>query len=509
MRTMPYKDVLWAVAVKMGLDPTRDLHGEHADALAIYINSWVRRLWHNADWPEWTRTEPRSPDARHMVSWDEPFPPPPPGVDSRISRVLKVYLNDPDITPPPLEITPRFSDVGIHCGFEHGTQVWIKFQPPPPQYTAQVWDAQRTYNRGELAYSPISGECYKSKSSSNQNHNPAGDRGMSAPPLTVNAIQEYMPDSPGRPGQSQINEIQVTAGNVIGSHTVLVIATAPPTNGSTIVTVTHDTGAGETLATITATLAAALTAAPGMAGFTITTPGSATTIRLEKAAGPFAVSQAYSKVPTGPSVITTWFPVKAVQTYIPTVPFVAGTAQIMELQLSDTQALPFATYTLLFHDFAGLEHVLEYVNPERNSSVEVLQGIVFELQRLADLEPDGDPFWDGILAAIDTTTLRLQFAIRNRFSLDATMTLAGSPWWDWIHFPACLADPVIRGGEADGIREEGQSDKANSEEMAAGAEASNEQAPTWQPLPFDPLTDQTRPAPRYKIAGAAAPTQKG
>jgi hypothetical protein len=83
-------------------------------------------------------------------------------------------------------------------------------------------------------------------------------------------------------------------------------------------------------------------------------------------------------------------------------------------------------------------------------------------------------------------------------------------WWDLIEFPLALADPVIRGGEADGIREEGQSDKANQEEMAAGAEASNEQAPTWQPLPFDPLTDQNRPAPRYKIAPlSGAPTQKG
>lgn len=507
MRTIPYKDVLWAVAVKMGLDPTKDLHGEHADALAIYINSWVRRLWHNADWPEWTRTEPRSPDARHMVSWDEPFPPPPPGVDSRISRVLKLYLNDPDITPPPLEITPRFSDVGIHCGFEHGTQVWIKFQPPPPQFTAQPWDSQTSYNRGQLAYSPITGECYKSKSSGNQNHNPAGDRGMDGPPLTVEAVQEYMPDSPGIVGKTQITEIQVIAANVVGSHTVLVIATAPPTNGSTIVTVTHDTAGGETLATVTSALVAALTAAPGMAGFTITIV-TGTTIRLEKA-GNFIVNQAYTKAPGGPVVTTTWFPIKGVQTYIADIPFVPGQPQIVNLKLSATQALPLATYSLLFHDFAGEEHLLEYVNPERNSAVEVLEGIVFELQRLAAIEPGGDPFWDAIYTAIDPATLTLQFQIRDRFSMDATMTPAGSPWWDWIHFPLALADPVIRGGEADGIREQGQSDKANQEEMAAGAEASNEQAPTWQPLPFDPLTDQTRPTPRYKIAGSAGPTQKG
>lgn len=509
MRTVPFKDVLWAVAVKMGLDPTRDLHGEHAAALAIYINSYVRRFWHNADWPEWTRTEPRSPDARHMVSWDEPFPPPPAGVDSRISRVLKVYLNDPDITPPPLEITPRFSDVGIHCGFQHGAQVWIKFQPPPPQYTAEPWDSNKTYAKGGLTYSPTTGECYKSKSNSNQNHNPAGDRGMDAPPLTVNLVQEYMPDSPGLPGQDQITEIQVTNGNQIGSHIVLIIATAPPTNGASNVTVTHDTGAGETLATITTALAAALTAAPGMAGITVTVPAgsSNTTIRLQKA-GTFIVSQAYAKVPVGPALITTWFPVKGVQSYVPDVPFVPGVPQIAELKLSATQALPLATYTLLFHDFAGVEHVLEYVNPERNSAIEVLQGIVFELQRLADLEPGGDPFWDVIFTAIDPATLTLQFQIRNRFSLGATMTPAGSPWWEWIHFPACLEDYVIRGGEADAIREQGQSDNANNEETAAGGGASQEQVPTWQPLTFDPLTDQARPTPRYKITGQE-PAKKG
>lgn len=509
MRTIPFKEVLWAVAVKMGLDPTRDLHGEHADALTVYINSYVRRYWHNADWPEWTRTEPRTPDARHMVSWDEPFPAPPPGVDSRISRVLKVYLNDPDITPPPLEITPRFSDVGIHCGFEHGAQVWIKFQPPPPQYSAQPWDSKLTYNRGQVVYSPVTGECYASKSSSNQNHNPAGERGMDAPPLNVAMVQEYMPDSPGIVGKHQITEIQIVAGNTLGSHTVLMIheATGPLTDPP-IASVTHDAGAGETLATLTTALAAALTAAPGMAGFTITTVGTpATTIRLERAAT-FLVNQAYAKVPVGPMITTTWFPVKGVQSYIADIPFVAGVPQIMELKLSETQALPLATYSLLFHDFAGTEHLLEYVNPERNSAIEILQGIVFEQQRLADLEPGGDPFWDVIFTAIDPETLTLQFQIRNRFSLSATMEPAGSPWWEWRHFPACLADPVIRGGEADGIREQGQSDKANQEEQASGAEAANEQAPTWQPLTFDPLTDQSKPVPRYKIAGAGA-TQKG
>src|SRR4029077_12099292 len=132
----------------------------------------------------------------------------------------------------------------------------------------------------------------------------------------------------------------------------------------------------------------------------------------------------------------------------------------------------------------------------------VLQGIAFEVLRLAQEEGE-DPFWDGIATFLNTATLTLQFQIRNVFSLDATYTPAGSPWWLPIHFPLDLADHVIRGARASAKDEEGQTDKeAADEQMAAGMAAG--QGLTLPGQAFNALTDQAKPVPRYRIEGPPA-----
>jgi hypothetical protein len=495
MRTLSFRDILWEVAYRMGLDPTSDLLTDQAVALGFYINSVVRQEWHAADWPEWTYTQPRTPDTRHIVNFKAPVIEIP-DVDSRIGRVLKVYLNDPELVQPPLEIAHRLTSDGVHVGFEHGSQVWVKFQPPAPLFTAFPWNGARTYGQGELIYSPVSGQCYESKSNGNLNHNPAGDRGVDPPPLTVEMLQPYRPDSPGFEEQSQITRIDVDFqdAHVIDSISTISIQLIGGGLGSPPVTVNHTAISGETVADVVDALVAALTAAPTLSGLTITSDTGSTppTITLEANLN-FAVTQARVMVP---HELTIYFPVVALQTYVPPVPFVPGQPQVDQLKLADTQALPGATYNLLFHDLAGAAHLLSYVNPDRNAAADVLQGIVLELQFLKHNDPD--PFWLYLTTIMQPDTLTLLFSAYTMFSLDATMVPAGSPWWRVVHFPLALADSVIRGAKASMLSEQGQVDKANSEEQLAGQMAVG-QLNTLEPHPFNTLTDQTKPSPRYRI----------
>ena len=531
MRTIPFKEVLWAVAVKMGLDPTKDLHGEHADALAIYINSWVRRLWHVGDWPEWTRTKKWEVDSRHMVGWEKlPEGTVAGDVDMRLGRVLKVYLNDPEVTPPPLEITPRFSDIGIHCGFEHGRHVWIKFQPPAPQYTAKVWERETTYRRGGLAYSPESGECYFSRSGGNLGNNPAGMQGVTPMPLTVRVTQVAEPETPAIAGRSQITRVtqsQQSLGNYQTQHTWQIL----DGTGAVIGSATYTAAASEPAADILTAIFNLLDANPALSGFTFTRASDTPLALVIEADQWFSVRAYYHEIippsaeqvttggapdetvigedllvvtvgqATAPPIVTIYNTINNVQYFVQAVAFVPAKPQVIELQMSAQQAVAGASYELTFIDISGVLHPVQYVNPGQ-SSVAILQGLMNEIQA------SSDPFFNAMSTAIDPDLVTLTFASFDMVSLNTDIVPVSNAWWDRIEFALCLAEPVIRGGEADAIREEGQSDKANTEEVAAGSEASNEQAPTWQPLAFDPMTDQTRPTPRYKIAGAA-PTQKG
>src|SRR4030095_6801739 len=192
MRIANYRDDgLHAIAWKLGLDPEVSLLKNQAYALASYINAYVRRIWDASDWPEWTiigRFGPQTaPGLEHIVRWNHPpieyIPPPigtgpvpdapaPVGSTPFIGKVLKVYLVDPRTSRLPVDTPFRLEHVGIHCGFEHGNSVWIKFIPRAPKFTGKEWDEAVTYKKDELTYSPLSGQCYKSKSSNNLGHDP-------------------------------------------------------------------------------------------------------------------------------------------------------------------------------------------------------------------------------------------------------------------------------------------------------------------------------------------------
>ena len=164
MQTANFRDeVMFPLAQKMGADPSVDFPPDLAAAYAVFINAWVRRLYPNFDWPEWTLIEQRTPDASHYVDFAQ-------AGQNVIGRVMKVYLADPSIQDAILDIPFRLNANGIHCRFEHGTNVWIKYIQAAPKYTSTPWSATPTYNKGDLVYDPTRGNVYINTELLNHNH---------------------------------------------------------------------------------------------------------------------------------------------------------------------------------------------------------------------------------------------------------------------------------------------------------------------------------------------------
>jgi hypothetical protein len=154
---------MYALAYKMGLDPINDLLDDQAKAYVSFINAWMRRLWDRFDWPEWTVIEQRTPVGHYV----DPA--------QVIGRVLRVYLADPSTVQGVLDTPFKLNAQGIFVGFEHGTNVWIKYIEPAPQFTSTPWASGTTYGLGTLSYEPVGGNVYTSIQASNTNHPPAAN----------------------------------------------------------------------------------------------------------------------------------------------------------------------------------------------------------------------------------------------------------------------------------------------------------------------------------------------
>jgi hypothetical protein len=142
---------MYAVARKMSQDPTIDFSSDDAAAYAAFVNLWVKKTYPLFDWPEWTFISQFTPSA-HYVSYTD--------VAGPIGRVMRVYLRDPQVDRGVLTTPFKMEESGVFCGFEHGTNVWIKFIKPAPQYTSTPWSASVAYAVGNLVYDPASGNCY-------------------------------------------------------------------------------------------------------------------------------------------------------------------------------------------------------------------------------------------------------------------------------------------------------------------------------------------------------------
>src|SRR5438105_10697590 len=189
-RSLNFRDyVLNPIAYKIGLDPRTNFEDSQARAIGTYVNEYVRKTWFTNDWPEWTFFVAAIPDASHVVPYD--YAPAPTDVPSlvpntaTIGRVLSVNIMDPRTTNVPVETTFTERENGVHCGYDHGAYVWIEYMPPPPVFTAELWDAARTYNRGEAIYAPVTGECYASLLDGNVNNDPLDTPSQPIPHKTI------------------------------------------------------------------------------------------------------------------------------------------------------------------------------------------------------------------------------------------------------------------------------------------------------------------------------------
>jgi hypothetical protein len=489
MRTINFRDgVLWAVWRKMGNDPLKSLFRDYAPALVTHINSWVRKLWDATDWPEWTTIIEATPDSEHYVPYDIPV-----SSDEMtpVGRVLKVYLADPDVTPRPLDTPFRLRDRGIHVGFEHGTNVWIKYLPPAPEFTAREWSAAQNYAKGALVYAARTGECYKSKTSGNLGHDPAQD--VIGGTFNTEIIQERIVGIPAGGPQPEVLVIgftDVTPPIVIPPIPVLnayfFIEIIDAETNVQIAFVTHFANGAETLSTILTNLAADLETALG-GTWTATADTTAKTITVTHESN-FTAGLSYYARPAD-YLPRHYFGIVQAQIYLVVTPAIPGQPQITKVSLASAQVVPGSIYTMLIRTGStAVVYTAEYQSIFSDSGSEIIQGLAAAVITL--------PI-DVLIVNLDTELFSMNLSTNSPISVDAFYTPQGSPWWEANLFPLTLAVPVVRGAYADALREEGQTDKAGVEEQAMTADTAVATG-KFMGQTFDVLTDQQKPRSRYR-----------
>lgn len=507
MRTANFRDnVLWAVAYKLGLDPTVNLLRDQARAIASYVNAWVRRLWDAADWPEWTIIAAFVP-ANHIVPYDTVI-----GAEGpQLGRVLKVYLVDPASTPSyALCDTPfRLTADGIHVGFEHGNQVWIKYLPFAPQFTSDEWDVERTYRAGELAYLADTGECYRSIGNNNRGHYP-GDVGRRTP-IGVEVTQEATFNDPGLQAANKIIDIDlstITAPDPAGTiNYVAVCSDTPPV---TLVGIeVYDGAANATPTQIRDGLVALLQGDSAFSAFTITALDNPVRIRLEAALDFSMASTPYSRS-TGTG-LTTYFKVRQIQVLVPGTIGAGGQQQFATVTLAAAQVIPGQTYNLTFVDGNGSKHEVSYTAVAGDTGSQILSGLIAAIETAAGT----DDFFKEVFASIDPTGLSLVIGTDNPVNIDATMQRGPLPpdpappppnppipqpptYWNYVPFPLALVDQVVDGVYSDCLKEQGQPDKAQSEVQAALTD-NQVRVGAFQAPQYDALTEQQKGKSRYAV----------
>lgn len=232
--TTPFKQVLFGVARRLGLDPKINLQQNVADALAGYIAEHVRRAWTLYQWPELCPTERRvyRPEwdadtvyAEGQEVWDcgqrayyrslsdgnrgnpvtgiaeEPSglfveidvqeaPEADASADwvrvtdlvklivwdqpgkTRIGDVLEIWRDDPERAKRPRTVPFLVTTAGIQLASDAPDMVWINFRLRPPEFKATPWKAARTYTSGEMVYFS-DGECYRAAAATAAGESPA------------------------------------------------------------------------------------------------------------------------------------------------------------------------------------------------------------------------------------------------------------------------------------------------------------------------------------------------
>jgi hypothetical protein len=467
MRSVNFRDnVLWPIALKMGLDPLNgNFDDGEARAIGTYINGWVRRAYMTTDISDLKVIAGFTPIS-HIVPYGTPaganasvIPP--------IGKVLRVTLLDPRTVVSPMDVPFNESSNGIYVGFDHGTNVWIEYMPIAPVYTAESWLATKTFGKGDVTYSPRSGECYKSTAAGNRNHDPAGtvtggnysgnDRGDLITEQEQSAVA-YNPGNVEVPKVMRVYINNLTPGPNLPDP-------PPATNewtisifdadGVELAGAIHDSTGSESLAAILTDLRDQL-AAILTSGWTFTLNTTELYMDIENASD-FNIVDRFLFPPEG-------FPVNllkegVIQSYIPSFGSAGGDQQITKVTIPDNAVIEGATYYLTFVDAGGVTHEVSYVATATDSGAQIVVGLTTAIQTAAAT----DTFFALSNSNVDPSTSSLRIS-SPQASVDAPYRPPASPWWDLVPFPLELVDMVIRGANADVLKEWGQSDRGQGEE---------------------------------------------
>lgn len=508
MRTIRFRDVLWDVAYKMGLDPQQDnFLTNQAVTIGAYIDQWVRRLYDSQDWPEWTKIVMAVPDPiTHIVPYTQEAPPTPTTtvITYFIGRVFKVYLIDPFSSSSPIDTKFTLRESGIHCGFEHGSTVWIEYIEPPPRFTAEVWVVDQVYSKEDVVYSYRTGHCYKSKLNNNVGHDPSTVLGY--PPPSVELLATRAPGSPGASAQNKIIRVELRPAQPPPSGPLAPpsggeIPNPPPANSKFYIPVTDDTGlvgSALTVADGSLTLANIVTDLSNQLisscpGYTITPNATGLFIDIAHSSEFYvnsSTNNAFYTPPTGTPLRV--LKVTTLQPYIAEIGPTQPTMQQSELTLDAGTIKSNSVYRLNFRDTLGEEHLIEYGVLPTDGMSELLIGIQNALSVAASI----DPFFQSIQAVYTGTSL--QFNSPDEVSIDANIFLPGSPYWELVPFPLRLAEPVIDGAYADLQKEWGQTDKAAVEQQNVAADTQLSTA-KFDAGPNTPLVSQQRANSRIRL----------
>lgn len=465
MRSVNFRDsVLWPIAYKLpGLDPEKNFETSQAYAIASYINASVRRTYDAREYGEWTNTRPFRP-TNHMVGWDDLPSDYDAAVDTpattKIGKVLAIYVVNPRNTDAPVD-TPfdELSD-GIHVGFDHGTTVWIEYLLRCPQFTAREWESGRTYKMDNLTYSPVTGECYKSRANGNINNDPTGGAGHD---VSSQVIQEYVPGSPGFDGQNKIMSIELRRGDGMDipdppPNGAVFIVNVQDVAGNVIATDTETANGTDSLASILTALQTVIAADPDLSTFVITLDTDNLTITLEDASD-FGLNGTASRGSATHALV-----VRQLQAYIPPTPPSDPIPQIVKVTMVGQDVFPGGIYTFTFGDPLGIPHRASYTATLTDGAGQILAGLI------AAIGSSGDSTLTGLQITLDVTTNSMTITSGpGSIGVDAEPG-GSSVWWELVPFPFELVDAVIRGAGSDVLKEWGQLQAGIAEEQGVPQE---------------------------------------
>jgi hypothetical protein len=416
----------------------------------------------------------------------------------KIGRVITVYLIDPKTTRAP--ITTRYSlrEDGIHCGYEHGTNVWIKYLEPPPTFTAVPWRPEVTYAKNDVVYSGGIGECYRSKSNGNVGHSPTSAYQERRIPITTDLTQEHEPDNVGLAPRTKILVVNFSSvspspppDNVPANGQDFYIDIYDP-DGTLLGDELHTANGVETLGDIVTAMATALDAALPV-GFVVTPNTTDKTITFENASDFISGHSNY----IGADGIHHLFKVTETQAYVPAVVSTPGKPQETLLTFTPADVATGTSYRLVFADDFGIEHVVEYTATGTDGPGQILVGLTLAIEAARAT----DVYFDNVSMGVDPTNLTLTIRTRDSASIDATRQPPpprGSPWWELVRFPEALVNPVVRGAGGALKGEWDQTDKQSVDEGKVGAETSASRG-DFEPTQTATLTTQQQARSRYKF----------